>query len=165
MTLMRCCCGEYVLDNGEPRTAGLWTHEARGTPGEFCGRSYKHELRDLRAALWRVDGVAAAWELDLNGSAWSEDEANRVEACARDLRAVLAGTSKARWNLCWSCGYQRKETHCTRYDIDDPSVMTCDGFVQVHDVETFPDPRCPCELCARGSGSVVALGGGPTGGR
>ena len=39
MTLMRCCCGEYVLDNGEPRTAGLWTHEARGT--DFRPRSAK----------------------------------------------------------------------------------------------------------------------------
>jgi hypothetical protein len=156
--LLRCCCGEYVLEDGQPRTAGLWTHEARGNPGAFCGRSYKHELRDLRAALWRVDAVAAAWELDLNGDAWSEDEANRVEACLRDLRAAVGGAS-ARWNLCWSCGFQRKETSCTRYDLENPSVMSCDGYAKVHDVETFPDPRCPCDLCAGGLSRPATLGG------
>src|SRR5512140_858409 len=120
--LTRCCCGEYVLEEGKPRTVALWTHEARGKPGAFCGRSYKHELRDLRAALWRVDAVAAGWDLDLKGTAWSEDEASRVEACLRDLRAALTGTASARWNLCWSCGYQRKKTQCTRYEIENPSV-------------------------------------------
>jgi hypothetical protein len=163
MTLMRCCCGEYVLDDGAPRTVGLWTHEARGNAGAFCGRSYKHELRDVRAALWRVEAVVAAWELDLNGKAWSEDEAGRVEACAHDLRQALAGTSTGRWNLCWSCGYQRKETQCTRYGIENPSVTSCDGFTKVHDVESFPDPHCPCDLCGTGQGHVVALRGGGNG--
>ena len=50
--IMRCCCGKKDID--EPIFVNDYRHEPYGPVGNFCGPSYKHDIRDLKAEVERL---------------------------------------------------------------------------------------------------------------
>jgi hypothetical protein len=51
----QCCCGRIKPAPSEPERINEIVHEAYGTEGAFCGPWWKHELRDLHAALTAME--------------------------------------------------------------------------------------------------------------
>jgi len=53
---MRCCCGKYDLEDGEPYIANTTRHEAFGK-GNFCGPEINHRLRDAENSIEKLTNV------------------------------------------------------------------------------------------------------------
>jgi len=89
-----CCCGRYILSNGEPLVQNNIIHQELGPEGNFCG-SYDHFVisnleNKVKKFISKLTEIKSSIESDfmLNGE-WIENPSNLIKSIHEDCEELI----------------------------------------------------------------------------